>query len=109
MLSKRIIVQLLVIGFSWSAIFATTAISADADMQQQIEALQQRVEQLETEPSSGGEESRFSFGGLLSGAYQYQNLDAPYDDRNGDHGAVLLQPEIEIELSAKSSPTACSI
>ena len=99
MLSERILIQCLVIVFCLSAIFATTAIAAEAELQQQIESLQQRVEQLETESGSGGEESRFSFGGLLSGAYQYQNLDAPYDDLNGDHGAVLLQPEVEIELS----------
>ena len=42
---------------------------------------------------------KLSIEGVLAGAYQYQNLDAPFDRDDAGRGALSFEPEIVIRLT----------
>ncbi len=42
---------------------------------------------------------KLSIEGVLAGAYQYQNLDAPYDQDDAGRGALPFEPEIRIRVT----------
>ncbi|KPK29314.1 MAG: porin [Nitrospira bacterium SG8_3] len=44
---------------------------------------------------------KISIEGVLAGAYQYQNVDAPFDQDNAGRGALPFEPEIRIRLTEK--------
>jgi hypothetical protein len=54
------------------------------------------VESAETEE---GLADRVTFGGVISGAYQYEKVNGSDDVDDFDRGAVAVQPEISIKLS----------
>lgn len=96
---KNVHVALLVLV---SLVFLTTsAVADDSDLNQKIETLEKRISQLESGALASGDARRLSVGGVLSGAYQYQMLDSPYDAADGGHGAVVFQPEVSFKLTEK--------
>ncbi len=97
MICKRALWKVVVVVSLW-LIFTAPVLAEDADLQQQLEALQQRVELLETEQSPGTIDRRVTLAGLLSAAYQYQIVD-PSD--NNPNGNLLFQPEVGIALSER--------
>ena len=81
--------------------FATAVQADEVSLQQQIDALQRRVDKIDAEPSPVHDKKVITFGGLLSGVYQHQSLNAPYNVDDGGHGAVVFQPEMGIALTAQ--------
>lgn len=44
---------------------------------------------------------KVSIEGVLAGAYQYQKVDAPFDQDDAGRGALPFEPEISIRLTEK--------
>lgn len=78
--------------------------SANEDLEQRVERLEEKLAVNEQEAGSGqdnGGLQRISIGGVAAGVYQYQSVDdaTGYDDAG--RGAFAFQPEISVALSEK--------
>jgi porin len=81
-----------------------SAQAQDADTQQEVDQLKQRVAELEKKQEKTDEAfgklsdiaRHVSIGGVLSGAYQYEWVDGPPDVDDSGRGAISFQPEVSI-------------
>lgn len=86
-------------------IFSGNVWADEAAMQQQIDQLKQRLEQLEkkkevTESSdletSKGIADKITFSGIIAGAYQYESVSRPPETDDFGRGAMPIQAELSI-------------
>ena len=99
MLRKQPVIVLILLILS-----VISARAQDADTQQEVDQLKQRVAELEKKQEKTDEEfgklsdlARYvSIGGVLSGAYQYESVSGPSDPGDLGRGAVAFQPEVSV-------------
>jgi porin len=66
------------------------------NIESRLESTEKTVEKTLSEPGVLG---KLSFGGLIAGVYQHQNVDDAPGFNNTGRGAIIFQPEIGITLS----------
>jgi porin len=90
-------------------IFSGNVWADEAAMQQQINQLKQRLEQLEKKKevtespdseTSKGVADKITFSGIIAGAYQYESVSGPPEADDFGRGAVSVQPEVSIRPTA---------
>ena len=99
MLRKQPVIVLILLILS-----VISARAQDADTQQEVDQLKQRVAELEKKQEKTDKEfgklsdlARYvSIGGVLSGAYQYESVSGPSDPGDLGRGAVAFQPEVSV-------------
>lgn len=90
-------------GFVMLGIQYSRCEASDNALEQRIENIERRLESTKhtvekTLLESGGL-GKLSFGGLIAGVYQHQNVDDAPGFHNADRGAVVFQPEIGFTLT----------